>query len=462
VALLEAGPSDAHPYVHMPRALAKLMKDPRRVWIYRTAPEPATAMAAEDWGRGRMLGGSSSINGMGYVRGQPADFEALAELTSEDWSWRHIGCAYAELERHELGAAAMRGGSGGAAEIIRRGCARSRRAASSAAPFPVIAASKPEGETSPQKAQVGGRPVKLGFSANLLWNGVPITELAPHAEALGFESIWTGEHIVIPVEIADPVRHGTPLPDAYRHMPDPFIWFAAAAAATKRIRFGLDVCLAAQRNPLVLAKQAASLDQVSKGRLIFGVGAGWIAEEAPIFGYAFKDRARRTYEHVRALKTLWTEEKPSFRGEFVNFPPVYSYPKPWQKPHPPILIGAGNHNTDNRRVLQRVAEIGDGWVPAFLSPAQMREQLGELKRLCAARGRDFAALDITLLAPGITLGVGERPSFFSHEANTRPAGELIAEYEEAGVGRIIVGLPDMEADRGMKILENAARGLGLA
>jgi probable F420-dependent oxidoreductase len=304
--------------------------------------------------------------------------------------------------------------------------------------------------------------MKLGFSANLLWNGVPITELAPHAEALGFESMWTGEHIAIPVEIANPVRHGTPLPDNYRHMPDPFIWFAAAAAVTKRIRFGLDVCLVAQRNPLVLAKEAACLDQVSNGRLMFGVGAGWIEEEAPIFGYAFKDRARRAYEHVRALKTLWTEEQPSFQGEFVNFPKVYSYPKPVQRPHPPILIGAGNHNTDNRRVLERVAELGDGWVPAFLSPQQMRDQLGMLKDLCAARGRDFGALDITLLVPAITLGVGERPSFFAHEANPRPASELIAEYEEAGVGRIIVGLPDLEAAKAMKILEEAARGLGLA
>lgn len=304
--------------------------------------------------------------------------------------------------------------------------------------------------------------MKLGFSANLLWNGVPITELARHAEALGFESMWTGEHIVIPVEIADPVRHGTPLPEAYRHMPDPFIWFTAAAAVTSRIRFGLDVCLVPQRNPLILAKMAASLDQVSQGRLLFGVGSGWIEEEAAIFGYAFKDRARRAYEHVRAIKTLWTEEKPSFRGEFVNFPPVYSYPKPFQRPHPPILIGAGNHNTDNRRVLQRVAELGDGWVPAFLSPQQMREQLGELKDLCAARGRDFASLDITLLVPAITLGVGERPSFFAHEAKPRPAAELIAEYEDVGVGRIIVGLPDLEADKGRRILEEAARGLGLA
>jgi probable F420-dependent oxidoreductase len=303
--------------------------------------------------------------------------------------------------------------------------------------------------------------MKLGISANLLWNGAPITELAPHVESVGFESMWTGEHIFIPVDIANPVRHGTPLPANYRHMPDPFIWFTAAAAVTKKLKFGFDVCLIAQRNPLVLAKEAACLDHVSKGRIMLGVGSGWIEEEAPIMGYAFQDRVRRTYEHVRALKTLWTEEQPSFSGEFVNFPPVYSYPKPFQKPHPPILIGAGNHNTDNRHVLKRVAELGDGWVPAFLSPAQMREQLGLLKALCEERGRDFKALDITLLVPAITLGVGERPTFFAHEANPRPAKELIAEYEDAGVGRIIVGLPDLEADKAFKTVEEAAKGLGL-
>jgi probable F420-dependent oxidoreductase len=303
--------------------------------------------------------------------------------------------------------------------------------------------------------------MKIGFSANLLWNGVPVTQLAKTAEDLGFESMWTGEHIIIPVEIADPVRHGTPLPDAYRHMPDPFIWFTAAAVATTRLKFGLDVCLVAQRNPLVLAKEAACLDRISNGRLIFGVGSGWIEEEAPIMGYPFADRVRRTYEHVAALKTIWTEETPSFQGEFVSFPPVYSYPKPVQKPHPPILLGAGNHNTDNRRVLKRVAEIGDGWVPAFLSPDQMREQLATLKGFCEERGRDFAKLDITLLVPAISLGVGERPTFFAHEANPRPAAELIADYADAGVGRIIVGLPDMTADTGLKTLETAAKGLNL-
>ena len=179
-------------------------------------------------------------------------------------------------------------------------------------------------------------------------------------------------------------------------------------------------------------------------------------------GVPFKQRVRKSTECVQALKTLWTEETPSFSGEFISFPPVYSYPKPLQKPHPPILIGSGTHNTDNSRALKRVAEIGDGWVPSFLSPAQMRDQLKELKELCDAAGRDFEKMDISLIVPAINLGVGERPSYFAGlQADPKNASELIAEYEEAGVKRLLVGLDDMTDDNAFKRLEQAAKGLGL-
>jgi probable F420-dependent oxidoreductase len=286
--------------------------------------------------------------------------------------------------------------------------------------------------------------------------------VAKTAEDLGFESIWKGEHIIIPVDIANPVRHGTPLPDDYKHMPDPFIWMTAAATVTTRLKLGFDVCLVAQRDPLVLAKEIASLDVLSNGRVVLGIGSGWIEEEAGIMGYPFKSRWPKTLEHVRALKTLWTEAQPSFDGEFVSFPPVYSYPKPVQQPHPPILIGAGNHNTDNARVLQRVAEVGDGWLPVFLSPAQMKEELARLAELCEANGRDASAMDITVLVPGINLSVGERPAFFgTHEATPRDPHELIDEYEAAGVTRIIVGLPAILEESDLKHMEAAAKRLGL-
>lgn len=133
-----------------------------------------------------------------------------------------------------------------------------------------------------------------------------------------------------------------------------------------------------------------------------------------------------------------------------------------QKPHILVLIGSGNHNTDNTRALRRVVEIGDGWVPAFLSPAQMREQLALLQEMCAEAGRDFSRLDITLIVPAISFGLSERPSFFGeHEAKPKNARELIAEYEEAGVTRLIVGLDDMTDERAFERIEKAARGLGL-
>jgi probable F420-dependent oxidoreductase len=304
--------------------------------------------------------------------------------------------------------------------------------------------------------------MNIGVSAYLQWYGPAMSLVAKTAEDLGFESIWKGEHIVIPVDIAKPIRHGTPLPDDYKHMPDPFIWMTAAATATTRLKLGFDICLVSQRNPLVLAKEVASLDLVSNGRVILGIGSGWIEEEAKIMGYPFAARWPKTMEHVRALKTLWTEDEPSFEGEFVSFPPVYSYPKPVQKPHPPILIGAGNHNTDNAKVLGRVAELGDGWVPAFLSPAQMKDQLALLDELCRERGRDAHTMDITLLVPGNNLSLGERPAFFANQQETpKDPHELIAEYEAAGVTRIIVGLPAIKEPSDLKHMEDAANRLGL-
>lgn len=304
--------------------------------------------------------------------------------------------------------------------------------------------------------------MKIGIATNITWFGAPVVDVAKAAEALGFESLWMGEHIIIPVHIKNPVRHGVLLPPSYRHMPDPFIWLTAAAVSTTRLKLGLDICLVPQRNPLILAKEVACLDRISSGRLLLGVGSGWIEEEAEIMGVPFASRWAKTLEHVRALKRIWSEETPSFNGEYVSFPPVYSYPKPLQQPHPPILIGAGNPNTNNLPTLKRVADLGDGWLPVYLSPAQMKQELDRLKQLCEAKGRDFAKLDITLLVPAVNLGVGEAfASFKGLQADPKNAGDLIAEYEEIGVRRMIVGLVDLTPESGMRVMEDAARGLRL-
>lgn len=306
--------------------------------------------------------------------------------------------------------------------------------------------------------------MKIGVSAIQTASGPAISDVARRVEALGFESLWMGEHIVLPVEIENPLLYGqAPLPESYRHMPDPIVWLTAACAVTERLKVGFDVCLVPQRNPLVLAKQLACMDVISNGRVILGAGAGWIPEEARIMGYERKQRWSRMMEHLQAIKQLWTEETPSFAGEHVSFPPVYSYPKPVQRPHPPILIGAGSEFGNNEPTLRRIAEVADGWLPVYMPPERMAEDIATLRTLCEERGRDFDAMDISLLVPGVNLGIGEAyESMDGIEQDVRDTSEMIAQYEEAGVTRIIVGLVDLELGSWEHVLQEAADGLGLS
>jgi probable F420-dependent oxidoreductase len=302
--------------------------------------------------------------------------------------------------------------------------------------------------------------MKFGLSASFPWYGPPVVDLARHIEACGFESMWTGEHIIIPVDIADPQRFGVPLPDNYKHMPALFVTMTAAAVATTKLVFGMDVCLISQRNPLILAKEVATLDRISGGRLVFGVGHGWIQEESEIMGVPFKKRVKRATETVRALKALWTEEKASFSGEFINFPAVYCNPKPLQKPHPPVLIGSGNNLSNNTPILKRVAAIADGWLPANLTPQQVKDQLKELKEFCDAEGRDFKKMDISLLMPAVYMNIGERPPW-ALAGSLGAARDLIPQYAEYGVTRLVVGLDDMTDEKAFDRIEEAAKALGL-
>ena len=306
--------------------------------------------------------------------------------------------------------------------------------------------------------------MKLGITTNYVWSGPPVTEIARRIEALGFESMWMGEHPAIPVAAAQAVRYGVPLPANYQHMPDLFVSLSAAAAVTSRLRLGTNVCVVPQHHPVNLAKEIATLDRISGGRLSFAYGTGWIEEEAEVFGYRFDKRLGVTLDYVRALKQLWTDPEAGYAGEYVSIPPIHANPPCVQQPHVPVLIGSGNDKTDNGRILRRVARTADGWLPSFLSPAQMTEQLAELRGYCEEEGRDFAALDISLIVPAISFGVGPLPPWGAEAyADLKPVdpAELIAQYAEAGVGRILVGLPDMEDESAFDLLEEAARGLGL-
>ena len=306
--------------------------------------------------------------------------------------------------------------------------------------------------------------MKFGFSTNLTWHGAPVAEVARTAERLGFESMWMGEHIVIPAEVANPKLHVVnEVPPEYKNMAEPIVWLTAAAVVTSRIKLGLNICLVPQRHPILMAKQLASLDQVSDGRLLFGAGAGWIEEEATVFGYPIRERWSRTMEHLRIARKLWTEDAAGYEGEYVSFDPVYCYPKPRQKPHMPILIGSGGPGLNNSYALKRVAELADGWIPCFLSPDEMAAELETLRGFCEQQGRDFEAMDISIVIPASQLGVGE--DFASQgELEVMPvdAGKLIADYRKAGVHRIVLGLVDLTEENYLDVLERAAQAMALA
>ena len=216
--------------------------------------------------------------------------------------------------------------------------------------------------------------------------------IAQKAEQLGFESIWYHEHPILPVKSDSPFPStGGEIPWTYRHFSEPYISLAMACAVTTKIKLGTGITLVPERNPLIVAKEISVLDQHSKGRFIFGVGAGWNREETTLMGGDFEHRWTQTREAVMALKELWTKDEAEFHGRYYDFPPVYCYPKPAQKPHPPILLGGNASN-----VLQRVARWGDGWLPTRATPSQVEEGRKILDNLAAERGREPASLSISV------------------------------------------------------------------
>ena len=217
--------------------------------------------------------------------------------------------------------------------------------------------------------------------------------LAKKAEELGFESFWVPEHPVIPLRASSPYRGSADgsIPESYGRIVDPFIALARASAATQTIKLGTAICLVPERNPLLLAKEIATLDRFSGGRFIFGIGAGWLREETEMMGGDFDHRWTQTREAVAVMKELWTKDEAEFHGRYYSFPPVKCNPKPVQQPHPPVILGGMAKN-----VLRRVATWADGWMPNRVTPAQLEESRKILDTLAAERGRDPASLTITV------------------------------------------------------------------
>lgn len=232
-----------------------------------------------------------------------------------------------------------------------------------------------------------------GISTTVSSQTTDVAALAQRAERVGFESFWLPEHPVIPVN-TDSRYGGTPdgsIPAFMNDLGDPLIGLAMASVSTHKIKLGTAVSLVPEHNPLLQAKQIATLDLLSGGRFIFGIGAGWLKEETEIMGGDFEHRWSQTREAVSAMKELWTKDEAEFHGRFYDFPPVRCSPKPVQKPHPPVLLGGFAPN-----VFKRIAAWGDGWMPIRVTPEQVKMGRATLDELANAAGRDPKSLSVTV------------------------------------------------------------------
>lgn len=262
--------------------------------------------------------------------------------------------------------------------------------------------------------------------------GIHIAELARALEERGYESLFVCEHTHIPVSRKTPFPGGGELPKKYIHTHDPFVALSFAAAATRKLNIGTGICLVPQHEPIVTAKAVASLDQMSDGRFTFAIGGGWNVDEMENHGARYETRFKLLRERVLAMKEIWTQEEAEFHGEFVNFDPIWSYPKPMQRPHPPILIGGESDHT-----IKRVVEFGDGWFPRPRNNWEPKTAVARLHNAADAAGRDPNTLPVTVFA-------------------APPDREKLIPYREAGIHRVLFEVPDAPPSEIMRLLDKYA------
>jgi probable F420-dependent oxidoreductase len=269
--------------------------------------------------------------------------------------------------------------------------------------------------------------MNVGISVPLPAYHVDVAMMARKAEELGFESLWCAEHPIIPVHTTSrfPGSADGIIPESYSHFVDPFVALGRASGVTATIKLATGIVLVPERHPLLLAKEIATLDLLSGGRFLFGIGAGWLREETKIMGGDFEHRWSQTREAILAMKELWTKEEAEFHGTYYNFPPVKSYPKPLQKPHPPVMLGGLATN-----VLRRIVAWGDGWLPNRVTPEEVRESRATLDTLAKEAGRDPASISISVYA--------------------QPADrDLITRFLQAGADRVVVRPPTAKTESEM-------------
>tara|TARA_Y100000758_G_scaffold271529_1_gene214028 strand:+ start:144 stop:986 length:843 start_codon:yes stop_codon:yes gene_type:complete len=276
--------------------------------------------------------------------------------------------------------------------------------------------------------------MEVGISTFPTDYSIDIAILAKKAEDFGYDSLWLAEHPILPVNSKTPWP-GSPdgkIPKKYADTADPFVALGRASAVTEKLLLGTGICLVPERNPLILAKEIATLDMYSKGRFLFGIGAGWLREETEIMGGDFPHRWTQTREAVMAMKELWTTVESEYHGTYYDFPPVYSFPMPTQRPHPPIYLGGHAKN-----VFKRLVSWGNAWMPNRITPKEIEDGRKQIESLCIESGRDPNEIGITVY------GV----------AADR---ELLKDFESAGAERAVVSIDSVEEKQAIEQLEDMA------
>ncbi len=258
-------------------------------------------------------------------------------------------------------------------------------------------------------------------------------DFARACEDRGFESAWFPEHTHIPASRKSPWPLGGDLPKDYWHTHDLFVSMMAAAGATKTIKIGSGICLVIEHDPIKLAKEVASLDQLSHGRVLFGIGGGWNAEEMENHGTPFKKRWKVLREKIEAMKEIWTKDAAEYHGEFVNFDPIWCDPKPLQKPHPPILLGVHSGNG-----LNRVVNYCDGWIPVGAAVQDLKASLQDLQARAEKAGRKSQELAISI--------------FMGADNPT-----VLRQYQELGIERVVFGAPSEGKEKVLPLLDKYAK-----
>jgi probable F420-dependent oxidoreductase len=273
----------------------------------------------------------------------------------------------------------------------------------------------------------------MKFGASMFFTDYSMTPaaLGRALEERGFDILFAPEHSHIPLSRKTPFVLGAELPKRYYDVMDPFVTLAAAAAVTTRLKLGTGVCLIAQRDPIQTAKLVASIDQVSDGRFVFGIGNGWNQDEMENHGTVFASRHKLARERVEAMKAIWTQDAAEYHGKFVDFGPMAARPKPVQKPHPPILIGGAFPYSARRAV-----RYGDGWMPQATAkdPTPLTELIPRFRQMTAEAGRDPAAMQIV---------IGAQP----------PDAALAGRYQALGVNIMYPSLPSEGADTILPMLD---------